>query len=75
MKSTEQLFRTMVRLMSDEEILRMRKRITLRMNDDDDGSSLYEALSDELLGRDAIAELNAERPDYRTLRMKSWAKT
>jgi hypothetical protein len=60
MKSTEQLFRTMVALMSDEEILRMRKRITLRMNDDADGSSLYEALSDELLGRDAIAELNAE---------------
>jgi hypothetical protein len=39
----------------------MRKRITLRMKDDGDSSSLYEALSDELLGRDALAELNAER--------------
>jgi hypothetical protein len=61
MKSTEQPFRTIVALMSDEEILRMRKRITLKMKDDADGSSLYEALSDELLGRDAIAKLNAER--------------
>jgi hypothetical protein len=61
MNNIEQLFRTMVALMSDEEILRMRTRITLRMKDDADGSSLYEALSDELLGRDAIAELNAER--------------
>jgi hypothetical protein len=75
MKSTEQLFRTMVALMSDEEILRMRKRITLKMNDDADGSSLYEALSDELLGRDAIAELNAERQVNRTLQMESWQET
>jgi hypothetical protein len=69
MKSTEQLFRTMVSLMSDEEIIRMQKRISLTMDNDADGYSLFESLSTELVGREAIAELNAKsrlhehRPD------------
>jgi hypothetical protein len=49
-----ELFHTLVSLMSDEQILRFQKRITLLTHDSAQGYNLFEALSTELIRRELV---------------------